>query len=63
MLIVTELGSDVTVTVAITPKTRIVSNAGKTLSMNDLKKGDGVGIAHQASVASLIVVNPVTTTP
>jgi hypothetical protein len=60
-LIVTELGTDADVTVAISPKTRIVSKAGKTLGMNDLRKGDGVGIAHHASVASLIVVNPVTT--
>ena len=59
-LIVTELASNADVTVAVNPQTRIVSNAGKTLGMNELKKGDGVGIAHQASVASLIVVNPVT---
>lgn len=59
-LIVTELGTNADVTVGITPKTTIVSHTGKTLGMNDLKKGDGVGIAHQASVASLIVVNAVT---
>jgi hypothetical protein len=59
-LVITELGSNAEVTVAITPKTTIVSNSGKTLGTNDLKKGDGVGIAHQASVASMIVVNPLT---
>jgi len=59
-LVVTEIGNNTDVTVSVTPKTTIVSNSGKTLGMNDLKKGDGVGIAHQSSVASLIVVNPVT---
>jgi Cu/Ag efflux protein CusF len=59
-LVVTEIGSNVDVTVSITPKTTIVSNSGKSIGMNDLKKGDGVGIAHQSSVASMIVVNPVT---
>jgi len=59
-IVVTELGNNVDVTVSITPKTKIVSTTGKTLGMNDLKKGDGVGISHEASVASLIVVNPVT---
>jgi len=60
-IIVTEIGTNVDVTVAVTPKTTIVSSSGKSLGMNALKKGDGVGIAHQSSVASLIVVNPVTT--
>jgi hypothetical protein len=59
-LVVTELGSGAEVKVAVTSKTTIVSNTGKTLGMNDLKKGDGVGIAHHASVASMIVVNPAT---
>jgi hypothetical protein len=58
-IVVTEIGTNIDVTVAVTPKTTIVSSAGKTLEMNALKKGDGVGIAHQSSVASLIVVNPV----
>jgi len=57
-IIVTELGSNTDVTVAVTPKTTIISSSGKTIGMNDLKKGDGVGIAHQSSVASMIVVNP-----
>jgi hypothetical protein len=59
-LVVSEMGDGADVTVAITPETTIVSKSGKTLGMNDLRKGDGVGIAHQASVAGLIVVNPVT---
>src|SRR5262249_12000165 len=62
-LVVTELGNGAAITVAVTPETTIVSKSGKSLGMNDLKKGDGVGITHHASVASLIVVNPVTTTP
>jgi hypothetical protein len=57
-LIVTELGTNADTTVAITPQTNIVSSTGKTLKMEDLHKGDGVGIAHQASTASLIVVSP-----
>jgi len=60
-LIVTEIGNNVEVTVAVTPKTTIISNEGKSLGMTALKKGDGVGIAHESSVASMIVVNPVTT--
>jgi hypothetical protein len=59
-LIVTELGTNANLTVAVTPQTSIVSSTGKTLRMNDLQKGDGVGIAHQASTASLIVVSPAT---
>jgi hypothetical protein len=57
-LIVTELGTNADLTVAVTPQTNIVSSTGKTLKMSDLQKGDGVGIAHQASTASLIVVSP-----
>jgi hypothetical protein len=57
-LIVTELGTNSDLTVAVTPRTSIVSSTGKTLRMDDLHKGDGVGIAHQASTASLIVVSP-----
>jgi hypothetical protein len=57
-LIVTELGTNADLTVAVTPQTSIVSSTGKTLRMDDLHKGDGVGIAHQASTASLIVVSP-----
>ncbi len=56
-LVVTEIGTGTDVKVAITPSTTIVTGQGKTLSLKDLKKGDGVGIAHEASVASKIVVN------
>jgi len=59
-IVVTEIGNNIDVTVAITPETTIVSNSGKTLGINDLKKGDGVGIAHRSSVASMIVVSPTT---
>ena len=57
-LVVTEIGNGTDVTISVTPKTTIVSATGKSLGINDLKKGDGVGIAHESSVASLIVVNP-----
>jgi len=60
-LVLTELGTNVDLTVAVTPETTIITNAGKTLGMHDLKKGDGIGIAHQSSVASMIVVSPITT--
>jgi len=50
-----ESGSDVKV--IVTPQTAIVTGQGKTMELKDLKKGDGVGIAHDSSVASKIVVN------
>lgn len=56
-LIVTTIESGAAVKVAVTSKTAIVTSQGKTMELKDLKKGDGVGIAHQASVASRIVVN------
>lgn len=56
-IVVTEIGTNTDVRVAITPGTTIVTGEGKTLGLKDLKKGDGVGIAHEASVASKIVVN------
>ncbi len=58
-LIMTEIGTNVDVKVAVTPRTTIVTNQGKTMDLKDLKKGDGVGIEHEASVASRIVVNVV----
>ena len=57
-IILTELGNNADLTVAITPETTIISSTGKTLGMNDLRKGDGGGMAHRSSVASLIVVSP-----
>jgi Cu/Ag efflux protein CusF len=56
-LIVTEIGSKTDVKVAVTPQTTIVTSEGKTMELKELKKGDGVGIAHEGSVASKIVVN------
>ena len=44
-------------TVKVNEKTSIVTSAGKKLKMNDLKKGDGVGISHQGGLASKIIVN------
>jgi hypothetical protein len=57
-LVVTEAGTDAEVRVIVTPDTSIVTAEGKTMDLKQLKKGDGVGIAHEASVASKIVVNP-----
>lgn len=57
-LVITEIGNKSEVKVAVTPDTTIVTGEGKTMELRDLKKGDGVGIAHKASVASKIVVNP-----
>ena len=57
-IVVTELGTKKEVRVEITPNTAIVTSDGKTMNLEDLKKGDGVGIAHDASIASKIVVNP-----
>jgi hypothetical protein len=56
--VINEIGSKEEVKVAVTPDTVIVTGSGKTMDLKDLKKGDGVGIAHEASVASRIVVNP-----
>ena len=56
-IVINEIGSKAEVRVAVTPKTTILTAEGKTLELKDLKKGDGVGIAHEASVASKIVVN------
>jgi len=56
-LVVTELGTGASIRVAVPSGTTIVTSQGKTLDLKDLKKGDGVGIAHEASVATKIVVN------
>jgi len=56
-LIVTDVESGMDVKVIVTPQTAIVNGRGQTMELKDLKKGDGVGIAHDASVASKIVVN------
>jgi hypothetical protein len=56
-LVVTDIETRADVKVAVTSETVIVTSQGKTMELKDLKKGDGVGIAHDASVASKIVVN------
>jgi hypothetical protein len=56
-IVITEIGTNNVIRVAVTPETTIVTGKGKTLNLKDLKKGDGVGIAHSGSVASKIVVN------
>lgn len=53
----TEKVTDKNIDVSVTPQTTIVTSQGKTMDLKDLKKGDGVGIAHDASIASRIVVN------
>jgi hypothetical protein len=55
--IVTETRTKKDITVAVDDKTSVVTTEGKKLSLKELKKGDGVGIAHDASLASKIVVN------
>ncbi len=55
--VVTEIGSSTDSTVAVDSKTSIVTTDGKKLELKELKKGDGVGIAHTNSLASKIVVN------
>jgi len=56
-IVVTEVGSGADTTVTINDKTTIVTNEGKAMEVKDLKKGDGVGIAHDKGLASKIVVN------
>jgi hypothetical protein len=55
--VVTETGTHKDVSVVVNADTRIMTSEGKKLEMKDMKKGDGVGIAHRASVASKVVVN------
>jgi len=57
-IVVTEVGTETDVKVVLTGRTTLVTNQSKTLELKDLKKGDGVGVAHHGSVASKIVVNP-----
>jgi hypothetical protein len=54
--VVTETGTTRDLTVAVTPQTVIETTEGKTLKIEDLKEGDGVGLTHVASVAQKIVV-------
>ncbi len=56
-LVVTESGTNKDYTVVVNGQTRIATADGKAIDLKDLKKGDGVGIAHTDSVASKIVVN------
>ena len=56
-LVVTDLKTNTDISVVITDRTTIVTTTGKDLRFQDLKRGDGVGIAHHRSVAEKIVVN------
>jgi Cu/Ag efflux protein CusF len=55
--VVTLTGTTKDVTVVVNGQTTIVTTEGKTLKVKELKEGDGVGVAHTASVAKKIVVN------
>ena len=55
--VVTETGTKRGITVAVDENTKIENTEGKSLTIKDLKVGDGVGIAHEASVAKSIKVN------
>jgi len=55
--VVTETGTKKDITVEVNDDTRIENTEGKPIAIKDLKQGDGVGIAHEASVAKSIVVN------
>ncbi len=55
--VVTEIGTKREITVAVDDETKIQNAEGKSLSIKDLKVKDGVGIAHEASVAKSIKVN------
>ena len=55
--VVTEIGTKRDITVAVDQDTKIVNAEGKSLTIKDLKVGDGVGITHDASVAKSIKVD------
>jgi len=57
-LIVTEVGTNADYKVIVNPQTQVVTAEGKTLKMNELHPGDGVGIAHHQGVATKIIVAP-----
>ena len=52
-----EIGTKRGITVAVDEDTEIENSEGKSLTIKDIKVGDGVGIAHEASVARRIKVN------
>jgi len=56
-LVVTDPSSGKDIDVTVNDQTVIRSASGKVLKVDDLKQGDGVGIAHTRGVASEIVVN------
>jgi len=55
--VLTETGTNIDITVVVNKDTRLVTSEGKKIELKDLKKGDGVGVAHRASLASEVVVN------
>jgi hypothetical protein len=57
VLVVTEMGTDQNVTLAVDPRSVIQTNAGKVIPLSELRKGDSVGIAHDRKVAMKILVS------
>jgi len=56
-MVIKELGTKANISVSINSKTTLVTTTGKSIEVKELKKGDGVAVAHDASVASKIVVD------
>ncbi|MEO6812078.1 MAG: hypothetical protein ABI353_23460 [Isosphaeraceae bacterium] len=56
-IVVRESGTDKDITVTVNGRTKVTTTEGRMLELKDLKPGDGVGIVHQASVASEIKVS------
>jgi hypothetical protein len=55
--VITDVKTNHTISVAVDGDTTIVTTDGKKIPLKDLKKGDGVGIAHRAGLASQVVVD------
>ena len=56
-IVVTPTGKEKPVDVIVNDKTVIETPAGKSMTLKDLKTGDGLGIALESGVAAKIVVN------
>jgi len=54
--VVTQSGTNKAFTLSVTPSTVIETNDAKSLKFEELKEGDGVGVAHVSGVAQKIVV-------
>ncbi len=56
-LSVTETRTGADRAIAVSGQTAVVTAAGETLTLKDLRKGDGVGITHRGGLATRIVVD------